>query len=69
MSILEALQPHQNVKQLVIEGYPGTRLPNWMLPNLTVVSLTNCRKCERLPALGNLKLLKTLSLCGMDGLK
>jgi len=40
-----------------------------MLPNLTVISLTNCRKCERLPALGNLTLLKTLSLCGMDGLK
>ncbi|PRQ24170.1 putative P-loop containing nucleoside triphosphate hydrolase, leucine-rich repeat domain, L [Rosa chinensis] len=67
--ILEALKPHDNLKMLVINGYPGTRLPDWTLPNLTAVYLKECRNCQNLPALGNLLMLKTLSLQGMDCLK
>ncbi|KAK9910923.1 hypothetical protein M0R45_034857 [Rubus argutus] len=67
--ILEGLKPHQNLKKLVINGYPGTRFPDWTLPNLIAVDLSNCKNCEHLLALGNLLLLKTLSLHGMESVK
>ncbi|TQE02581.1 hypothetical protein C1H46_011815 [Malus baccata] len=67
--ILEGLEPHQNLKKLIIDGYPGIRFPQWALPNLVAVNFTNCTNCEHLPALGNLLLLKTLSLHRMDGVK
>ncbi|KAI5313879.1 hypothetical protein L3X38_043055 [Prunus dulcis] len=47
----------------------GTKFPDWALPNLVAADFTNCRSCEHLPALGNLLLLKTLSLQGMHGVK
>ncbi|XP_021806066.1 putative disease resistance protein RGA1 [Prunus avium] len=67
--LIEYLQPHENLKNLVINGYPGTQFPDWALPNLVAADFTNCRRSEYLPALGNLPLLKTLSLHGMDGVK
>ncbi|KDP35930.1 hypothetical protein JCGZ_09902 [Jatropha curcas] len=67
--ILEALQPHQNLEELHMEGYPGIKFPNWSLPNLIMVNLSNCKKCECLPTLGNLAFLKMVSFCGMDGVK
>ncbi|XP_037491101.1 LOW QUALITY PROTEIN: disease resistance protein RGA2-like [Jatropha curcas] len=67
--ILEALQPHQNLEELHMEGYPGIKFPNWSLPNLIMVNLSNCKKCECLPTLGNLSFLKMVSFCGMDGVK
>lgn len=69
VKILEGLKPHQNLKKLVINGYPGIRFPDWTLPNLIAVDLSNCKNCEHLPALGNLLLLKTLSLHGMESVK
>ncbi|KAL6269912.1 hypothetical protein ACE6H2_026823 [Prunus campanulata] len=65
----EGLQPHKNLKKLVINGYPGIKFPDWALPNLVAADFTNCRSCEHLPALGNLPLLKTLSLQGIHGMK
>ncbi|KAB2634834.1 disease resistance protein RGA2-like [Pyrus ussuriensis x Pyrus communis] len=67
--ILEGLEPHQNLKKLIINGYPGIRFPQWALPNLVAINFTNCTNCEHLPALGNLLLLKTLSLHRMHGVK
>ncbi|CAL9021679.1 unnamed protein product, partial [Prunus brigantina] len=67
--VIQGLQPHKNLKKLVIDGYPGTKFPHWVLPNLIAANFTNCRSCEHLPALGNLPLLKTLSLHGMHGVK
>ncbi|ONH93075.1 hypothetical protein PRUPE_8G211300 [Prunus persica] len=49
--------------------YWGTKFPDWALPNLVAADFTNCRRSEYLPALGNLPLLKTFSLHGMDGVK
>ncbi|PRQ57458.1 putative P-loop containing nucleoside triphosphate hydrolase, leucine-rich repeat domain, L [Rosa chinensis] len=66
VEILDGLKPHKNLKKLVIHGYPGIRFPDWKLPNLIAVDLSNCKNCEYLPALGNLLLLKTLSLHGME---
>ncbi|KAL6269914.1 hypothetical protein ACE6H2_026825 [Prunus campanulata] len=67
--VIEGLQPHKNLKKLVINGYPGIKFPDWALPNLVAADFIDCRSCEHLPALGNLPLLKTLSLQGMHGLK
>ncbi|CAL8175686.1 unnamed protein product [Prunus armeniaca] len=67
--VIRGLQPHENLKKLVINGYPGIKFPNWALPKLVAADFTNCRSCEHLPALGNFPLLKTLSLQGMHGMK
>ncbi|BFG41335.1 hypothetical protein CerSpe_276090 [Prunus speciosa] len=67
--VIQGLQPHKNLKKLLIDGYPGTKFPHWVLPNLIAADFINCRSCEHLPALGNLPLLKTLSLHGMHGVK
>lgn len=67
--VLQALKPNQNLRKLLIEGYPGVSFPQWILPNLIAVNLTNCRKCEWLPIFGNLVPLKTLSLSGMDAVE
>ncbi|BFG41341.1 hypothetical protein CerSpe_276150 [Prunus speciosa] len=65
--VIEGLQPHKNLKKLVINGYPGIKFPNWALPNLVIADFTNCGSCEHLPTLGNLPLLKMLSLQRMHG--
>ncbi|CAL9021675.1 unnamed protein product [Prunus brigantina] len=67
--ILEGLQPHNNLKILVIHGYPGIKFPRWALPNIVSFHLAYCRNCERLPALGSLLLLKTVSLHRMDAVR
>ncbi|XP_008237074.1 PREDICTED: putative disease resistance protein RGA1 isoform X2 [Prunus mume] len=67
--VIEVLQPHKNLKKLVINGYPGIKFPHWALPDLVAAVFTNCRSCEYLPTVGNLPLLKTLSLQGMHGVK
>jgi Leucine-rich repeat (LRR) protein len=73
--VLEGLQPHSNLKKLRICGYGGSRFPNWMmklnmtLPNLVEMELSAFPNCEQLPPLGKLQFLKSLVLCGMDGVK
>ncbi|KAI9199969.1 hypothetical protein LWI28_000920 [Acer negundo] len=71
--LLENLQPHQNLKKLSIEGYPGKYFPRWIgtpeLPNLTNIVLIYCKRCEHLPALGQLPFLKTIYMLGMPNVK
>ncbi|KAM1669629.1 hypothetical protein FF1_043281 [Malus domestica] len=68
--ILDSLQPPKNMKKLFINGYPGFRFAAWALPEYVVaVEIANCQNCGHLPALGNLLLLKTLSLHGMHGVR
>ncbi|KAF2320980.1 hypothetical protein GH714_032386 [Hevea brasiliensis] len=67
--VAKGLHPHQNLKLLVVKGYPGKRFPHWMLPNLTKVDLRDCLNCSCLPVLGNLLFLRTLFLHGMPSLK
>ncbi|XP_058078547.1 putative disease resistance protein RGA3 [Magnolia sinica] len=70
---LEGLQPHPNLKRLKVERYVGVRFPHWMssslLSNLVEISLRDCRRCEQLPQLGQLPLLKVLVLEGMHAVK
>ncbi|KAG5629765.1 hypothetical protein H5410_001482 [Solanum commersonii] len=70
--ILDALHPHTNIKQLQITGYRGTKFPNWLAGplflKLVQLSLSNCKDCYSLPALGHLSCLKFLSIKGMLGI-
>ncbi|KAJ8646483.1 hypothetical protein MRB53_008231 [Persea americana] len=71
--ILEGLEPHPNLKRLLVDEFEGIRFPRWMsdllLPNLTEIALANCRRCESLPSFGQLPFLKVLRIRGMDGVK
>jgi hypothetical protein len=69
--VLERLEPSENVKQLVITGYGGTRLPGWLgkssFSNMVALTLSGCKNCIRLPSLGQLPSLEELQIEGFDG--
>ncbi|XP_057735715.1 putative disease resistance protein RGA4 [Arachis stenosperma] len=69
--VLEALQPHSNLKQLQIFDYEGLRFPTWMgnnstLNNLVYLVLDGCRNCGQLPPIGKLPFLKKLAIMSMN---
>ncbi|XAR52987.1 hypothetical protein NMG60_11021346 [Bertholletia excelsa] len=64
--IISCLEPHPNLRKLFIIGYPGIKFPSWALPNLVQFFFINCRRCENLPALGQLPFLETIFLQGMN---
>ncbi|XP_059314527.1 putative disease resistance protein RGA4 [Lycium ferocissimum] len=67
--ILGDLHPNPNIKELCITGYRGTKFPNWLADHsflkLMELSLSNCKDCDSLPALGQLPSLKFLAIRGM----
>ncbi|KAF7836128.1 putative disease resistance RPP13-like protein 1 [Senna tora] len=71
--VLEALQPHANLKELTIMNYGGTRFVGWFdalcLPNLVSLEMVNCNYCFCLPPLGQLPSLKNLSIFKFEGIK
>ncbi|KAG5227346.1 disease resistance protein [Salix suchowensis] len=73
--VLGALQPHSNLKKFELDGYYGSKFPNWMmnlnltLPNLVDMEIKYCCQCEQLPPFGKLQFLKSLELHGMDDVK
>ncbi|XP_015170790.1 putative disease resistance RPP13-like protein 1 [Solanum tuberosum] len=71
--ILDELHPHTNIKQLQITGYRGTKISNWLADplflKLVQLSLSNCKDCDSLPALGQLPSLRFLYIGGMHGIK
>lgn len=72
--ILELLKPSRGLKVLQFFSYPGRKLPSWItskvpyLKALTDIKLVNLA-CESLPPLGQLPLLKTVVLSGIDAVK
>ena len=71
-TVLETLQPHQDLKSLVISYYCGRSIsPTWMksLINLRNLRLRNCNNYEMLPPLGKLPCLELLEIIGSNGLK
>ncbi|XP_072996174.1 putative disease resistance protein RGA1 isoform X1 [Typha latifolia] len=66
-AMLEALQPHQNLQELRIWEYQGSKFPTWMrrqmesfLPNLVKIELEHIPNCEYLPVLGQLPKLEEI---------
>ncbi|XP_038680228.1 putative disease resistance RPP13-like protein 1 [Tripterygium wilfordii] len=70
MSVLESLEPHQNLKRLTISSYDGAEFPSWMT-NIRLVSLEllKCEQIKLLPPLGQLCLLKELRIHGLGAVK
>ncbi|XP_027166590.1 putative disease resistance RPP13-like protein 1 [Coffea eugenioides] len=68
--VLEGLQPHQNLKGLIIERFFGDQLSTWIgkLEKLVKFELRNCRNCKELPTLGHMPFLKYLHLEGLDNM-
>ncbi|CAK9184638.1 unnamed protein product [Ilex paraguariensis] len=82
--VLDGLQPSPSLKGLDINGFPGDNFPLWMmkmavttngedvwlsLNNLVTVRLKGCRRCELIPMLGRLPLLRDLEMDEMDNVK
>ncbi|KAL5574565.1 hypothetical protein UlMin_016264 [Ulmus minor] len=69
--VLEALQPHTNLKKLKITGYRGTIFPDWVghesFCNMVQVDLLLCGNVCMLPPLGQLSSLRRLLIGGLDG--
>lgn len=62
LAVIDGLQPHSNLRDLLVKNYYGERLPPWIatsFPSLRALSLLNCNACERLPKLGHLPSLET----------
>ncbi|KAF7840412.1 putative disease resistance RPP13-like protein 1 [Senna tora] len=70
--ILDKLQPHSNLKRLTIDGYRGTRFPDWLdhssYHNMVYLRLLDCKNCCMLPSLGQLPSLKELIIQGLDSM-
>ncbi|XP_026418248.1 putative disease resistance protein RGA1 isoform X2 [Papaver somniferum] len=68
--VLEGLHPSPNQKILTISGFEGLKLPKWMgLSHLVELYFSDCKRCEKLPALGMLPCLVVLRIYGMMSLK
>ncbi|XP_059631124.1 putative disease resistance protein RGA1 [Cornus florida] len=72
--VLDALKPHPNLKELIIEDYPGTSFPRWMsdlvlLQNLVRVSLDGCKNYQSVPPYSRLRWLKLLHISHMPCLE
>ncbi|KAG5578506.1 hypothetical protein H5410_058640 [Solanum commersonii] len=67
--ILDELRPNSNIKEVQIIRYRGTKFPNWLADHsfhkLIEMSLSYCKDCDSLPALGQLPCLKFLTISGM----
>ncbi|KAL5564771.1 hypothetical protein UlMin_027935 [Ulmus minor] len=69
--VLEALQPHTNLKRLEIIRYSGTVFPDWVgdvsFCNMVEVELFYCKNCCMLPPFGQLPSLGRLVIKGLYG--
>ncbi|KAK1364885.1 Disease resistance protein RGA1 [Heracleum sosnowskyi] len=69
--VIEGLKPHTSLKELTIDYFKGRKFPQWirMLTNLVKITLRNCKRCERLPALGHFPNLRQMEINGMNNVK
>ncbi|KAL5557309.1 hypothetical protein UlMin_039545 [Ulmus minor] len=71
--VLDALQPHANLKKLFIFKYGGTSFPDWvgdsLFSKIERMHLSGCRDCLFLPSLGRLASLKELKMEGFHRLE
>lgn len=68
--VLESLKPPKSLKRLCLKRYMGVKFPTWMmdalLKNVAQIKLKSCKRCELLPLLRQMPLLKVLHIRGMD---
>jgi len=73
LEVLNELQPHKDLKELIIRCYGGKEFSTWLrvpsFPNMVLLRLENCKKCTSLPSVGQLSSLKFLSIIGMAGVQ
>ena len=66
MTLLESLEPQQELKVLKIAGFKGKSFPSWIikrrLDRLIEITLSSCQKFEEIRTLGDLPNLKVLRL-------
>uniref|UniRef100_A0A7N0RHA9 Uncharacterized protein n=1 Tax=Kalanchoe fedtschenkoi TaxID=63787 RepID=A0A7N0RHA9_KALFE len=75
-SVLDAIQAHENLKKLTVDGYGGKRLSTWIVGMthsssimLRSLCIYNCSNLETLPPLGNLPSLMKLTIYGSKCIK
>ncbi|PIA47474.1 hypothetical protein AQUCO_01400253v1 [Aquilegia coerulea] len=73
-AVLESLQPHKNLENLRIVGYPGSVFPSWIsrnvaLSNIVTLKLFRCKLCTQLPTLGELESLESLTIENLESVK
>ncbi|KAJ9129307.1 hypothetical protein P3X46_033890 [Hevea brasiliensis] len=68
---LEALRPHQNLKELSLEFYRGVKFPSWIssLTNLMSICFCSCKSIKRFPPFDQLLSLKSLCISGLTNLE
>ncbi|PRQ54915.1 putative P-loop containing nucleoside triphosphate hydrolase, leucine-rich repeat domain, L [Rosa chinensis] len=70
--VLGQLQPHANLRELVIKSFGGSSFPDWLgdpyLSKLSSIELEDCKHCSFLPPLGKLPSLAKLSIKGFNEL-
>ncbi|KAK9913116.1 hypothetical protein M0R45_036941 [Rubus argutus] len=68
---LEALQPHSNLKELVVIYYGGVKFASWLslLNNIVNLELYDLNRCQYLPPLDHLPCLKLLRFQGLSNLE
>ncbi|XP_042495003.1 putative disease resistance protein RGA1 [Macadamia integrifolia] len=76
--VLDNLQPHQNLKELIIKRYEGVKMPRWMLhssyslhglPNLVELTIHECHNLKCLPLVGEFPCLRLLRLSNLEALE
>ncbi|XP_039156457.1 putative disease resistance protein At3g14460 [Eucalyptus grandis] len=71
LNVLNKLQPHWNLRELIIISYGGRSFSTWLghgsFSNMSVVRLESCKHCVSLPPLGQLPSLEKLIIEGFDG--
>ncbi|KAK0575073.1 hypothetical protein LWI29_033656 [Acer saccharum] len=64
--VLEKLRPHKNVEKISIQGYNGTKLPDWFgdpsFDNMVILRISDCKYCSSFPPLGQLSSLQELHI-------
>ncbi|XP_044489245.1 putative disease resistance protein At3g14460 [Mangifera indica] len=65
-SVLNMLQPQENIEEFTVKGYCGKKFPSWIgdssLSKMVVLRLESCVNCTFLPSLGKLRSLKDLTI-------
>ncbi|CAI9775091.1 unnamed protein product [Fraxinus pennsylvanica] len=73
LDVLNALKPHENLSTLEIKYYGGENFSNWIgdsaFLKLAEISFEKCYNCTTLPPLGQLPLLRDLTIQGISQVK